>query len=140
MADLGRQIAAEVENVERVLSDLSRVYALPQKSVVELAAISTFLHNAYNGMENIVKQCLASNNITIEQDSSWHKRVVQTAQDNGIITAKTADKLYEYLAFRHFFVHSYSFRLEESQLSTLVESLPAVWREFVSEINLYCGK
>jgi uncharacterized protein YutE (UPF0331/DUF86 family) len=113
---------------------------MPQKSIVELAAISTFLHNSYNGMENIVKQCLASKNITIEQDNSWHKRVVQTAQDNNIITAATADKLYEYLAFRHFFVHSYSFRLEEAQLATLVESLPAVWREFVSEINLFFGK
>jgi hypothetical protein len=130
MADIRRQVSVEVENIERVLSDLSNTFAIPQKTVVELAAIATFMHNTYNGMENII----------VTQDSSWHKRIVQAAQDNGIITIKTADKLYEYLAFRHFFVHSYSFRLEEAQLAELCESLPVVWREFVSEVNLFCGK
>jgi hypothetical protein len=58
MANLSKQILAEKENVEKALTNLKEAMAREEKSVVELAAIGTFLHNIYNGIENILKQIL----------------------------------------------------------------------------------
>lgn len=45
MADLTKQIIAEKENVEIALENLKEAMRRDNKSVVELAAIATFLHN-----------------------------------------------------------------------------------------------
>lgn len=54
MVDITRQVAAEKENVEKALGNLRDAMGRREKSVVELAAIATFLHNIYNGIENIL--------------------------------------------------------------------------------------
>jgi hypothetical protein len=56
MKDLARRIAAEKENVEKALQNLMEARARKDRSAIELAAIATFLHNIYNGIENILKQ------------------------------------------------------------------------------------
>jgi hypothetical protein len=56
MVDLTRKIAAEKENVEKALGNLKDAMGRKKRSTVELAAIATFLHNIYNGIENILKQ------------------------------------------------------------------------------------
>jgi len=56
MVDLPGKIAAEIENVEKALENLKEATDRKIKSTVELAAMATFLHNIYNGIENILKQ------------------------------------------------------------------------------------
>mgnify|MGYP001561735621 CR=1 FL=1 len=56
MGELSKEIYAERENVEKALENLKIVMVRPEKSVIELSAIATFLHNIYNGVENILKQ------------------------------------------------------------------------------------
>ena len=58
MVELARKIAAERENIERTLEDLKEASERNEKTVIELAAMATFLHNIYNGIENILKQIL----------------------------------------------------------------------------------
>jgi len=38
-----------------------------EKSVIELAAIGTFLHNIYNGIENILKQIPFNNSLDLRR-------------------------------------------------------------------------
>ncbi len=63
MDELTEQILAEKENVDIALHNLKTARARNEKTVIELAAIATFLHNIYNGIENILKQILLSRNI-----------------------------------------------------------------------------
>ena len=56
MGSLPKSILAEKENVETALDNLKQAVARPERSVIELSAMATFLHNIYNGMENILKQ------------------------------------------------------------------------------------
>ena len=58
MVDFARTIEAEKENVEKALDNITLVMERQDKSIIELAAIATFLHNVYNGIENILKQIL----------------------------------------------------------------------------------
>ncbi len=127
------QIRAEIENVEETIRNLDEAMSRKEKTVVELAAIAAFLHNFYNGVENILKQHLGLRNIRIPKSENWHKDLLNQAAANGIVTSNLCDELYEYLSFRHFFVHAYGFMLEEAHLEVLAEHVPDVWKQFLAE-------
>jgi len=135
MVDLARKIAAEKENVERALANLKDAMGRTKRSTVELAAIATFLHNIYNGIENILKQVLKAKGAEIPKSETSHKDLLDLSVSKGIIPEKLSDKLYEYLTFRHFFVHAYGFMLEETHLEDLVNNIPDVWLQFLSAIQ-----
>ena len=137
MVSLLEKIEAEKENVERTLKDLERAMKKKEKSIIELSAIGTFLHNIYNGIENILKQILKAKNIEISKSDTWHKDLLKISASHKIISEGLTDKLREYLAFRHFFIHGYGFMLEESSLTQLAKNAPEVWSQFLLEIKNY---
>lgn len=138
MVDITRQVAAEKENVEKALGNLRDAMGRREKSVVELAAIATFIHNIYNGIENILKQVLKTKGTEIPKSDTWHKDLLNLSVSLGIIPEKLSNDLYEYLTFRHFFVHAYGFMLEEAHLENLAKNITNVWLQFLSVINKYC--
>lgn len=135
MGNLTKEILAEKENVEEVLNNLKTALARTDKTVIELSAIATFLHNIYNGIENILKQVLKAKNIKIPDSETWHKDLLNLSVSTKIISEQLSDELYEYLTFRHFFIHSYGFILEESQLKDLATNIPSIWSRFLAEIE-----
>ena len=135
MVDLARKIAAEKENVEKALDNLKDAMGRKKRATIELAAIATFLHNIYNGIENILKQVLKAKGTEIPKSDTSHKDLLDLSVSNGIIPEKLSDQLYEYLTFRHFFVHAYGFMLEEAQLEDLANNIPGVWLQFLSAIQ-----
>ena len=139
MGNLAKQILAEKENVEIALSNLKETMAREKKSVIELAAIGTFLHNIYNGIENILKQILKLKNVEMPKSDTWHKDLLNLSVSLGIISERLSDELYEYLTFRHFFVHAYGFSLEESPLEDLADNIPEIWAQFLLAIEKHLG-
>ncbi len=137
MDNLVKQIAAEIEHVEKSLNNLETAMAIKEKSVIELAAIATFLHNIYNGIENILKRILKAKNIIIPKSDTWHKDLLKHCVSDKIIHRKLSENLFEYLTFRHFFIHSYGFMLEESPLEDLADNISRVWTEFLAAIEYY---
>lgn len=137
MDRLEKQILAEKENVEKALNHLKDAMERRQKTIIELAAIGTFLHNIYNGIENILKQTLISKNVEIPSSGTWHKELLNLSLSMGIITGGLSDELYKYLTFRHYFIHAYGFMLEETHLEDLAVNIPRVWSQFLSEIEKF---
>ncbi len=116
---------AEFENIQAVLEEL-RFVVRPGKAdytVAELAASATFLHNAYNGVENVLKRILYYKNVKLNTDATWHKDLLKKAVDSGIISNDLHTTLSEYLSFRHFFVHAYSFTLRWEELKPLSDRI-----------------
>ncbi len=70
MASLREKVNVETENVSIVLEELKKIKDKPNKTSVELAGIGAFLHNIYNGVENILKQILGSRSIQIPDSNS----------------------------------------------------------------------
>jgi len=124
MDNLSKQILAEKENIEIALNSLDKAMERKERSVIELAAIGTFLHNIYNGIENILKRILKSKDIAISKSDTPHKDLLNLSVSLGIISEDLSEKLYEYLAFRHLFIHGYGFMLEENRLINLVNNIP----------------
>ncbi len=137
MDDLPEKIEAEKQNIEKVLADLMMVCSNKERDIVQLAAMATFLHNIYNGIESILKQMLKSKGIQIPKTQTWHKDLLELSVSQGIISEQLSDELYEYLTFRHFFIHSYGFMLEDANLKLLTEHIPEVWSRFLSSIKKF---
>ena len=135
MDELTEQILAEKENVDIALNNLKTAMARKEKTVIELAAIATFLHNIYNGIENIIKQILIARDIKIPKSDKWHKELLNKSLSSDIISEELSNKLYRYLTFRHFFVHAYGFMLDEEQLESLANDIPEIWNQFLKEIE-----
>mgnify|MGYP001577900915 FL=1 len=137
MDKLPKEILAEKENVEIALSNLKDAMARREKAVIELAAMATFLHNIYNGIENILKQTLKAKDVEISKSPEWHKDLLNLSVSLGVISEGLSNSLYEYLTFRHFFIYAYGFMLEEAQLEDLANNIPDVWSQFMLEIEKF---
>jgi len=139
MDDLLQDIAAEEEHIIGTLLALEQAQSRQERTVVELAAIATFLHNTYNGMENLLKRALRYASVSLPQSASSHKDLLDLAVDRHIITQGLSEDLDAYRGFRHFFVHGYGVMLNEAQLMPLAECLPAVWERFKAELSAFAG-
>lgn len=133
---------AEFENIDIVISDLFSVVKAEKTeySISELAAIATFTHNFYNGIENILKRVLSFKHLEIKDSPTSHKDLLKTAFDSGIISKELYDTLSDYLSFRHFFVHAYSFTLRWEELRPLVDRIKKTLENFKSAIYSFIEK
>ena len=134
MADCKDRVEAEYEAIENTLSFLPDKQ-ISRLSKLELAGLATLIHNFYNGIENILKQVFQLKSIKIPTGSSWHQELLLKAKNENIISEELAEKLKEYLGFRHFFAHSYVLDLNPSRIESLVEKIVETFDEFKEEIN-----
>jgi hypothetical protein len=140
MASMKEKVQAEMENITKVLIELEKVKDIPNKELVVLAGIGSFLQNIYTGMENILKQLLLHKSVPIPDTPTWHKDLLILAVDHNLITREIADKIGKYLFFRHFFTHSYGFLIDEEKLKPLMDNIHDIYSEFKREIKKYLSK
>jgi uncharacterized protein YutE (UPF0331/DUF86 family) len=134
MADVNEKIAAEIENIEKVLLELNQIEDLSKATTLELAGIGALLHNYYNCIENIIKQILKFQNKEIPAGSFWHRDLLDAACSMNILSLSTKEKLGQYLAFRHYFVHGYALDLHADQIAPLVTSSIEVFNRFKEDL------
>lgn len=89
MGNLRKKIEIDLENLDRVIAELPGSEILSKLSVLELAGVATFIHNFYNGMENILKWVILEKGLDFPQGSSWHKDLLNLVSDQGIISLST---------------------------------------------------
>ncbi len=135
MNELREEILFEKEHVSITLRALEDTMKRDDITVIELAAIATFLQNAYNGIENILKRILKFKNISIPRSATYHKDLLDLSVEHHVISLEISKKLDEYRAFRHFFIHGYGIMLDKEKLLPLADALPNIWQSFETEIN-----
>ena len=135
MNELLREVQAEKEHILDTLRALNEALKRKKKTIVELAAIATFLQNTYNGIENILKRVLKYKGISVPISESWHKDLLDLSVDNRAISLELSRRLDEYRAFRHFSVHGYGVMLDREKLMPLAENLPDLWKDLESELD-----
>jgi hypothetical protein len=109
MADLRERIVAEEENIVQTLNDLQSALDRPERTIIERAALATFLHNIYSGIENILKQILKAKGVPMPSSPSWHKDLLLLAVFEKIVSQNLVNDIFPYLTFRHLCVHVYEF-------------------------------
>lgn len=100
------------------------------------------LHSFYNGIETV---CLAIAK-GIDQDvptgSRWHRDLLlrmgkTTTNRPAVFSATTIAWLGEYLSFRHFYRHAYSFLVHWDELEKLVRTMEKVWFQTRTELHAF---
>lgn len=137
MANLSQKIYAELENIDEIFHTMPIHSDIPTLSTLELAGVAALLHNFYNGVENILKQIFISEKISVPEGQSWHKDLLEKAVKQGIISEECKSHLGQYLAFRHFFSHSYALDLYPAKMEPLIENSQKLYSIFKNDISKY---
>lgn len=125
------QVTFEIGQIDQFLTVyadfVERVQQRPP-DLVEITALASVLHSFSNGLENIFLSMAKGLDQQVPTGAQWHRDLLvhmtqETAHRGGVISAELAQKLADYLGFRHFYRHSYSFFLEWDKLKELVVSL-----------------
>jgi len=135
MPELKDRLKVEFENIEKCLKEIPKTKSCSELSLIELAGVSTLLHNFYSGVEKILKDILTSQNVALPEGASWHKDLVQLAVENKIILQETSQMLNPYLAFRHFFAHAYVIHFDAEQIEPLVQEVETVFKQFKKDLT-----
>ncbi len=83
---------AELENLDKVVAEMESLLSMQKTgyTVIELSAAAAFLHNFYNGVENIFKRIFKYMNFQHIQSDTWHKDMLNMALENKIINRALA--------------------------------------------------
>jgi hypothetical protein len=142
-----KDIKFELEEIDNLFHLYSNeLFELDREpNLLELTGVAGVLHSFYSGIEKIFLSIAKTIDKNIPADINWHKTLLsQMAEDNesrhAIISNKTKEELSEYLAFRHFYRHSYTSHLRWKKMEILVTPLPQTWKRFKSEISSFIKK
>jgi len=140
MDELLQEINAEKELISRTLAELKNALPVEDKTALELAGISIFLQNAYNGIENIFKRILLFKKISVPDSKTSHKDLLDIVVENGIISFELSENIDKYRAFRHFSIHGYGINLDKKRIGSLAENIVDVYSSFEKEIEIFLKK
>ena len=138
--DVGFQFE-EIELLFKIYKDIL-TDSSKEPDIITTTAIAGVIHSFYNGIEIIMQIILKNVDNFIPESENWHKAIlIQISENNEnrkqIISINTKEKLMNYLAFRHFFRHSYSFYYDWNKIKILVDDMKSVYKEFKNEINSF---
>jgi hypothetical protein len=113
------QITFEIEQIDRLFASYTNLLESAQKrrpNLVKITVLASILHSFYNGLENIFLSIAKELDKQVPASSQWHRDLlVQMTQETEnrvpVISTELAQKLANYLGFRHFYRHSYSLLL-----------------------------
>ncbi len=84
-----------------------------------------------------MKQILIEKNVSLDDAARWHYQIILSVCDLHIVGEGMANRLKEFMQFRHFFVHSYKIDLDFDRIRELSRLSLVVFPEFFEELNSY---
>ena len=139
------RIRFELEQIDDFLAayeELLDECRFKEPDLIKLTAVASVLHSFYNGVENILLQVARNIDESVPEGNQWHRDLLiqaSTAMSTRIpiLSPQSREFLADYMAFRHFYRHSYSFCLKWNELEKLVRQLPHVWPMVKGEIKTF---
>ncbi|MBI4790009.1 MAG: hypothetical protein HY782_23490 [Chloroflexi bacterium] len=139
------QINFEIEQIDQLLASYAELLERVQKTepnLVETTAVASVLHSFYNGLENVFLSIAKGFDGNVPRGSQWHRDLLTRMTESRTnrmpaLTVDTSHRLADYLGFRHFYRHSYSFSLEWDEMEKLVTPLSEVWAQTKKEIEIF---
>jgi hypothetical protein len=143
---LKEEISIEFESMEMIVNEINSLLSDlkdDEPTVREKAAISSFLMQFYNGVENILKRICKFQLISLPKGESWHIELFEKFCHKIevtlpiLISENIKNDLVSLRRFRHFVHHGYSFKIEWSRMESGVKSIDRIFMEFKNSVLNY---
>lgn len=139
------ELRFECEQLDRLFETYAGLLQIAHDRVpdiVEMTALASVLHSFYNGIENIFLSIAKRIDGSVPTGIHWHRDLLnsmtrETPARPALLDEELSRQLTDYLAFRHFYRHAYSFLLEWEKLDVLVAPLPTVWQQCKKRIEMF---
>jgi hypothetical protein len=127
-------IIFNISQINRLMKSYPELLAIEDEpDNVEIIALASIIHSFYNGLEKILISILTIKGKDIPRGDNWHKQVIEelfksNETEKMVFPLSMKEVFDEYLLFRHFFRHSYSFHLNWNKMKNLVIDLKSNWK------------
>jgi len=136
-------IQDEIKNIDDLFVEYELLFDLAKQQVpdsVEILALAALVHSFYNGLENIFQLIAKRVDSYTSKPPAWHTDLLikmgeETEKRKAVFQETTLSDLQEYLGFRHFFRHSYTYKVDWVKLQPLIDNIHDTWRKAKSEIE-----
>jgi hypothetical protein len=139
------KVLFEISQIDKLLDEckpLLDLCKLKTPDFIEMSACSMVLHSFYNGIENILVLIIKHYDGHLPNSYKWHtelldKSFVPDENRKAIFSDELQKTLEEYLKFRHFVRHSYSFQLEWERMEDLISGIKIFWGIVKENLNVF---
>lgn len=137
------KIAFEISQIDELIeksSVLLQKCILQEPDFIELNAAGAILHSYYNGLESIFLLIRKNIDRIVLSSERWHSELLKsmfaaTEMRRPIFEKKLYDQLVDYMGFRHFFRHTYGYRLRWDLIKPLLMNIKENWNAVKSSIE-----
>ena len=137
-----KKIKFEISEIDTEISTykpLLDLCKIKNPDIVEITASASVLHSFYSGIENIFILIAKNIDKNIPKGEKWHNELLKQMNKKNdfrkpVIIGDTFNILKEYLLYRHYFRHSYSWRLEWDEFKNLIFNLNDTWLNLKKEL------
>jgi hypothetical protein len=147
-----REIASDIQAELKKIAELEQqikttrlqMAANPDLTMIFYESLALKLHNFYTGCERIFQIVASDLNGGLPTSFDWHRRLLDRMAIShpdrpALLSNSTAQRLEEYLAFRHVVRNIYGFELKPERLEKLIAAHSEVWQQFDQDIQIFIG-
>lgn len=135
------EILAEIDSLQSLVVELKNAPLGDESWAVR--ARGSIIHDFYTGVERIFVRIADELNGGVPSGRNWHRQLLRDMTipiENlrpAVISTKTADRLSDFLGFRHLFRNIYGSLLEPDRLAPLQESLEKTFADLVADLTKF---
>ena len=145
---ISQRVQRDVALIDHLLAayaDLLLEVEQKPPDLVQMTALASVLHSFYNGVESIFIIIAKEIDDAVPSGDRWHRDLLeQMGMANefreAVLPLPIQLQLQNYLAFRHYYRHAYSFFLRWEELRELVLPLTAVWDQTRTVLNQFAAR
>ena len=110
--------------------------------LIQITALASVLHSFYNGLESIFATIIKEIDGEPPSGNRWHRDLLDNMgtankRRTAVLSPELSTQLQNYVAFRHYYRHAYSFFLRWEELRELILPLEGVWVQTKIELSRF---
>ncbi len=133
----------ELASVVRVVDEALAKFCITEPTDLEKHGLGGLLHDFYTGLEKVFRAVAVQFDGGLPPYSDWHRQLLRqmgrsvAGERPELLNEATAERLNEYLRFRHVYRNVYGRHLDWRRLKPLLEGVDEAWTGARADIRRF---